>query len=156
VITRDTASFKHPETELQVRSFTKAVTAAHATITATQSLQVDPLRPIEVPPGDFFEWIRKTPAGSVIVSFMGPPLLTEAQIVQLGEIKPRIVAFCPGILVEQVDLRRLFERNLLHSAVISRRDRPKVAARPKDTQGWFDASFRTVNAANVGSLYATP
>ena len=156
VITRDTTSFSHPETDLQLRSFTKAITAAHVAIAATQTLQVDPLRPIEVPAGDFFEWIRKTPAGSVIVSFMGPPLLTEAQIAQLGDIKPKIVAFCPGVLPQQIDLRRLFESKLLHSAVISRLERPKLATKPKDAQGWFDSCFRIVNAANVGSLYAAP
>jgi len=63
-------------------------------IDSIQALEVDPLRPVAVPAGDFFQWIKNSTKGSVIVSLMGPPMLNETQLEQLGEVKPAIVAFC--------------------------------------------------------------
>src|SRR5262245_42934998 len=121
VIARDTAAFKNPASDIQLASFKKTIRQAHATVASVHALQVDPLRPVEVPPGDFFELIRSAPKGSVIVSFMGPPLLSEAQRTRLPESKPVIVAFCSGSLPERIDLQTLFNQGLLHAAVVSRR-----------------------------------
>jgi hypothetical protein len=152
VITRDTAAFKNPATDIQLASFRQAVRKAHATIGAIRVLQVDPLRLVEVPPGDFLELLRHTPKESVIVSFMGPPLLSEAQTKQLGAARPGIVAFCSGGLPDQVDLRWWFEQGLLQAAVVSRRN--PIATRPRDLQGWFDQSFVAVTTANDPNLSA--
>ena len=97
VITRDTTTFENPATDVQMASFRKTLREARVIVGSVQSLQVDPLRPVEVPSGDFQEMIGKAPKGSVIVSFMGPPpLLSSAQRRRLEETKPAIVAFCPG------------------------------------------------------------
>jgi hypothetical protein len=149
VITRDTSAFKNPAADIQLASFTKELRKAKVTISRIEALQVDPLRPVEVPPGDFLEWIRKAPEGSVIVSFMGPPLLNRAERAQLKEIKPHIVAFCSSSLPDRSHLRVLFEQGLLHAAVVSRRT-PPSSAKPHGLQGWFDHAFVTVTAANVG------
>ena len=151
VIARDTAAFKNPASDVQLASLKKTLRAAGVSVTKLQALQVDPLRPVEVPPGDFFELIRKTPKGGVIVSLMGPPVLNETQRKQLGEIKPRIVAFCSGSSPENVDLRSLLEQGLLQAAVVSRTG-TRSSAHPKDLQGWFDGSFLAVTAANAASL----
>src|SRR5262245_4069852 len=110
VIARDTAAFKNPASDIQLASFKKTIRTAHATVVSVHALQVDPLRPVEVPPGDFFELIKAAPKGSVIVSFMGPPLLSEAQRTRLPESKPVIVAFCSGSLPERIDLQTLFNQ----------------------------------------------
>ncbi len=151
VITRDTTAFANPATDLQLASFKKALAKAHATVGPIKALQVDPLRPVEVPAGDFFELIRKTPSESVIVSFMGPPLLSSAQRERLGEIKPAIVAFCAGSLPEVIDLRKLFEQKFLHAAVVSRRN-PGPISSASSLQGWFDQSFLTITPANLAAL----
>ena len=117
-----------------------------------QLLEVDPLRPVEVPAGDFFELIRKTPQGSVIVSLMGPPLLSESQRRQLQEINPAIVAFCSGSVPEQVDLRSLFEQGLVHAAVVSRRNPTTAPSDPTDLRSWFDQWFVAVTAADPGKI----
>src|SRR5262249_110499 len=96
VLARDTSAFRNPAVDVVVQSFREGIQRAHGSIKTVQRLQVDPLRPVEVPAGDFFELIRKTPKGSVIVSSMGPPLLSEGQRMRLGEINPSIVAFCSG------------------------------------------------------------
>ena len=152
VITRDTASFKNPALDIQRDSFTKAIRQARAPIASIQALALDPLRPVEVPAGDFFELIRTAPAGSVIVSFMGPPLLTDAQRRQLKEIKPRIVAFCSGSISDRVDLRGLFNQGLLHAAVVSRRNAGPASSRSRNRMEWFNASFLAVTATNLAGL----
>src|SRR5207249_10552895 len=136
-------AFKQPAADIQLNSFKKELRRGGGTIAATQLIQVDPLRPLEVPPGDFFEWIRKAPPGSVIVSFMGPPLLTEEQRSQLGVIKPKIVAFCSGNLPDYVDLRALFDRQLLHAAVVSRRNSEPPPSKAKAWTGSFDQLYMT-------------
>jgi hypothetical protein len=152
VIARDTVAFKQPAAESQLNSFKQEVRRGGANIAAAQLIQVDPLRPLEAPPGDFFELIRSAAPGSVIVSFMGPPLLTEEQRSQLGVIKPRIVAFCPGNLTDYIDLRILFEQQLLHAAVVSRRPSPAGNLNPQKPAGSFDQLYTVVTAADLSGL----
>ena len=152
MITRDTTAFRQPAADILLGSFKKEVRKAHATIAATQLIQVDPLRPVQVPSGDFVELIRKAPSGSVIVSFMGPPLLTEEQRSQLGAIKPRIVAFCSGNLADYIDLRALFDQQLLHAAVVSRPNAPGSTSNPEKPQQSFEQLYITVTATNPSSI----
>jgi hypothetical protein len=158
-IVRDTSAFRHPQSDFQFRAFADVLRAAGSPLVATQSLQVDPLRNIEVPSGDFYELIRKAPPGTAIVSFMGPPLLSDEQRGRLGEIRSRIVAFCPGAIPARVDLRSLFDNGLLHAAVV---EQEPTAAPP--TQGgrdnsshlkpadWFAAHYRILHSTDDPSL----
>src|SRR5688572_7068973 len=57
VITRDTEAFPQPAMDVLLASFRREVRRADATIAAIQLVQADPLRPVDVPPGDFFELI---------------------------------------------------------------------------------------------------
>lgn len=152
VIARDTGTFKNPASDILLESFQKTIERAHASIGKLEKLQVDPLRPVEVPAGDFFELIRKTPKGSVIVSLMGPPFLSEPQRKQLTEINPAIVAFCSGSLAEQADLHGLFDEGLLQAAVVSRHSPLSTTASPTDQRGWFDQWFIAVTPANAGTI----
>ena len=83
-------------------------------------IQLDPLRPVEVPPGDFYETIRRAKPNHVIVSLLGPPVLEPEQRAKLGSVKPKIVAFCTGSLAEQVDLRELIRSGLVHAAIVNK------------------------------------
>lgn len=120
VISRDTSTFPQPAMDFALEQFTQEVRRAGATLKVTKTLQEDPLRPVQVPAGDFHELLRRAAVGDVIVSFMGPPLLFDEQRAKLGDVKPKVVAFCPGMLVEQLDLRALGEQGLLHAAVVAR------------------------------------
>jgi hypothetical protein len=152
VIARDTGTFKNPASDIQLASFRKAISQAHATIHSIRALQVDPLRPIAVPSSDFCEVIRNAPEGSVIVSFMGPPVLTVAERSRLGEIKPAIVAFCSGSLPELVDLRSLFEQGLLQAAVVDRRGAGWPAPASANQRNDAEPSFVTLTATNLADL----
>src|SRR5438552_18676129 len=76
VITRDTEAFPQPALDILLKSFEQEVHRERETPVGTLTLQLDPLRPVEVPPGDFYELIRRSTAERIIVSFFGPPVLT--------------------------------------------------------------------------------
>jgi hypothetical protein len=156
VITRDTLFFENPATDYQFSSFRKALAQAGVKLDSIQALQIDPLRPVAVPAGDFFQWIKKSARGDVVVSLMGPPMLNETQLAQLGEIKPSIIAFCSGSIQNQVDLRSLFSQGLLHAAVVSKRSVPAKAAVPGSEREIFERQFLEVTAANVAASNLSP
>jgi hypothetical protein len=153
IITRTTA--ESPAMNVLVASFKREIRKSGATIAAEKVLDVDPLRPVEAPPGAFIEAIRKLPPGSVIVSFVGPPLLSAEQRKQLREIKSAIVAFCPGNWPERVNFQTLFKEGLLRAAVVSRRDQRVTSTKPADTQAWFDQNYKVITDANVSELAFT-
>lgn len=145
VIIRDTTAFQNPASDFLLESFQRELRRAHASISDIERLQVDPLRLIEVPSGDFQKWIHHAAAGDVIVSMMGPPLLTSEQRRQLGEIQPAIIAFCPGNWPDRMDFRPLFAQGLLRAAIVSRCDQHSAAVRPRS----FDQNFVVVTSANL-------
>ena len=145
VITRDTAAFQNPASDFLLDSFQRELRRAHASISTIERLQVDPLRLIEVPSGDFQKWIHHAAAGDVIVSMMGPPLLTSEQRRQLGDIQPAIVAFCPGSWPDRMDLRPLFAQGLLRAVIVSRGDQRSAAVNSEK----FDQNFAVVTSATV-------
>jgi len=147
LLTRDTATFPNPATDLVRDGFQRALRRAHVGVGGEEKLEVDPLRRVLVPSGDFQGWIHHGNSGDVIVSLMGPPVLSPSERAQLGEIKPAVVAFCPGNWPEQVDFRSLFGDGLLSAAVVSR---PGVAASRKFAEGYV-----TITKANVDDFVAS-
>lgn len=155
VITRNTASFKNPATDILMASFQRQLHKAHVNINAVQMLDLDPLRLIQVPSGDFQKWIHHAASGDVIVSFIGPPVLTPAQLAQLGEIKPAIVAFCPGGWPVRTDFRPLFQQGLLRTAIVSRREQPAIPVESSMSHDAFDQNFMILTATNVDDFVAS-
>jgi hypothetical protein len=152
VITRNTTAYPNPALDFQLAGFNQVLRKAKASPPVMHTLQVDPLRPVEVPSGDFFELIRNAPTGSVLVSFMGPPVLTAKHQQMLRQIKPSVIAFSLGNAAEQVDWRSLFHTGLLRAAVVGRRSPALAGIRPADGPGLFRTSFLVLTAANVDSL----
>jgi len=148
VLVRDTSEFPHPEADALLEGFRGALGTSGREIDSVRSLQLDPLRPLAVPPGDFYELLRTTRAGGVIVSFMGPPELTPEQRAQLPPAKAEVVAFCPGNIPRRSNLRELLEAGLVQAAVV---DRPGARARSKT----FDEAYRVVRQADATSLEAS-
>ena len=144
VITRDTEAFHQPALDILLKSFRKEVSQAGEITVATQSIQLDPLRPVEIPPGDFYELIRRSTADRVIVSLLGPPVLTGEQRVALGRVKPKIIAFCSGNPAETLDLRELFNAGLLHVALINRRASSGTGDTHPNSSSTFDRLYTVV------------
>ena len=120
VITRDTEAFPQPALDILLNSFEEEIRRGGKIKIGTQLVQLDPVRPVEVPPGDFYELIRRSTADRVIVSLLGPPVLTREQRDALGRVRPKVIAFCSGNLAETLDMSELFEAGLLHVALVNR------------------------------------
>lgn len=152
VITRDTVAFENPASDVLLASFRRELSKTGFKIDTIQSLQVDPLRPVAVPAGDFCQWIKSSAKGSVIVSFMGPPLLNETQLAQLGQVKPAIIALCSRSVEDQVDLRALFTQGLLQGAVVSKRPALVSPGRTATDREAFERQFVEVTSENLAVL----
>ncbi len=122
VLARDTSEFRQPSVDAALAAFVSELGAGKAKADVVRRLPVDPLRQVQVPPGDFLELLRRGRDGDVIVSFMGPPLLGPEAVAALGRPRAKVVAFCPGYLPRYLDLRWLAEHGLLHGGVVARMD----------------------------------
>lgn len=147
LITRDATQFKTPAYQGMVRGFEQALQKAGVKLATSRILKVDPLRVVAVPPGEFAELFSKLEDRDIIVSLLGPPNLDAAQVAALGNRRPRVLAVCSGALPQQINLRRLFEANLLHTAVISRNE-------PASAGHTMDQLFKLISAANLSDLPA--
>jgi hypothetical protein len=154
LITRDTATFLNPAADAQIKSFTRTLKQSGLRIGATNLIKLDPLRVVSVPTGDFFQVLKRASDTDVIVSFLGPPALSDEQLAKLGDRTPKIVAVCSGEMPAQVNLKRLFDKKLLHAAVVSRKtiaSTPPASGRARE---WFDYLFAVVTPANLSELSA--
>jgi hypothetical protein len=151
LIAPDIVTFQHPGAEVQLKAFHQALHQAKLSVAATNWIKLNPLYLRRVPPGDFADILRKQSEGDVIVSLLGPPLLTAEQKVRLGEKRPRVVAVCSGDLPLYFNLNSLFADNLLHAAIISRRV-PGPAPQSDNLSQWFDHFFQWITAQNLPDL----
>jgi hypothetical protein len=151
VIAREGSEFEVPAAAAQLKSFLEALKKAKRTVTTLRSVKVDPLRPLAVPPGDFFDLLRQAKDNDVFVSFLGPPSLSDEQVQKLGAKRSKVFAVCPGALPRRVNLRQVFEQKLLTVAVVTRPDAPAVAS-PGTAQSAFDQTFKIITADNLSEL----
>lgn len=149
VIGRDTEAFPNPSADAQLKSFQRAVAKAGAKVAVTKLLRSKPLSVVTVPPGEFFDILKKQSDADVIVSFMGPAVLDDAQLAKLGEKRPKVLALCTGTLPRRVPLQRLFDQKLLHAAVLSREQLLSGSPASDTPRGWFDHWFQLVTPASV-------
>jgi hypothetical protein len=145
VITRDTEAFPQPALEILLKSFQQEVRRGGDIPVGILALQLDPLRPVEVPPGDFYELIRRSTADRVIVSLLGPPVLTREQRSTLGRVEPKIISFCAGNLAQSVDFSELFTAGLLHVALLNR-PTSATGGSAANGPGTFDRLYTVVRA----------
>jgi len=150
LICRDTRTFLNPAADAQVRSFTQSLEQAGVRVGSTNRVKLDPLRLVGVPPGDFFQILKRASDADVVVSFLGPAVLNDEQISKLGDKPARVIAVCTGNIPAQVNLKRLFEQKLLQAAVISRPARATTASGPAR----FDQLFTMVKPGDLSELPA--
>jgi hypothetical protein len=122
-------------------------------VISTNRLKIDPLSATRVPLGDYVDLFTKLTEKDVIVSFMGPPMLTTPDDRKKFPDKgPKVVALCLDPIPKQVNLKSLFAEELLHSAIISR-PAPDVAL-PKggNPRAWFDHFYQVLTRTNLNEL----
>lgn len=122
IIARDTEAFPQPAMDLAVASLRGEFKRAGKEVRSVEQIQLDPIRPSEVPSGDYYELLRRLPAGDVIVSFLGPPVLLPEHLHNLGRPRSKVVALCTGSLVESSSIDTLLSSGLLHAAITNRPD----------------------------------
>jgi hypothetical protein len=145
VLCRDTTTFPQPAMDIAVDAFEREVRRAGAVLKATKTLQEDPLRPPQVPPGDFHEALRRAAPGDVVVSFMGPPVFLEEQRVSLGAVKAKVVALCTGPMDTTSLLRSLGDQGLLGAAIV-----PRPPGRTTASGRTFEELFVVLDMASSG------
>ena len=149
VIARDNQLFQVPAAAAQLDGFLGAVKTSGKVVSAMRLLKLDPLRIVSVPSGEFLDLMRQGRSNDVIVSFLGPPLLSDEQLARLGAKRPHVLALCSGAMPMHVDLKEIFERRLLSAAVVSRPDAPAQAS---DRQRAFEQMFKLITPANISEL----
>lgn len=149
VFARDTSEFPQPSADLALSAFRRALAEAGHAEATLRPVAEDPLRPLRVPEGDVFDVLRRSKAGDVVVSFLGPALLSEEQQAALGSAPhASVVAFCPGAIPAVMDLRRIAGMGLLHGAVLARTPVP-ATAKPSGGRPAFDTLYRRADAKSL-------
>jgi hypothetical protein len=116
IIVRDTEEYRQPAMALALASLEREIRRSGAEIRSIESIQLDPIRPVEVAPGDYYEILRRSAAGDVVVSLLGPPILSEEQKMKLGRAKAYVVALCPT----RANAEELMRTGWLHVAFVNR------------------------------------
>jgi len=152
LISRDTRLFPSPHMDYMRGAFLKYLRQLKISVLATNLLKEDPLRAARVPPADYQELLQKLTDKDVIVSFLGPPILSPEQKKKLPEKGPKVVALCTGSVPRQVNLKELFAENLLQTAIISRPNPETVLPKNGNLRTWFDHFYLIVTSANLNDL----
>jgi hypothetical protein len=152
VIARDTEFYRNPAADEQLKALMDAVVKGGGTVSLASRLKVDPLRVTSVPPGDFLQILKKAAEKDVVVSLLGPPVLTREQAAALQGKALKVIAVCTGNLPRQLDLKQLFEQGILKAAVVSKKGAQRTGPATEDTQAWFDQLFALVTPANVSEF----
>lgn len=156
VITRETTTFANPAIEAQLKSFSRTLRQKGFLVAATNLIKVDPLRLVEVPSGEFFQMLRQASENDIIASFLGPPVLSSAQLAKLGSHRPGVVAVCSGTMPARVNLRKAFQEESLQIAIVSRRIVDSSWPAVDTPAAWFAHLYQIITPDNLTDLPASP
>lgn len=151
IIDRDTQTFPNPASDAQLKRFDQTLKKGGVKTTTRHLLKMNPIGLTKVPSGDFFEIIKKCGEADVIVSFLGPPILSDEQMAKLGSKRPKIVAVCSGEMPARLNLKQMFDDKLLQAAVLSRNNPPARAA-GNSLREHFEQWFKLVTPANAAEI----
>jgi hypothetical protein len=152
LIAVDTSVTDWPAAEAQLKGFFRALRRANLQVSATNLIKLDPIRLIRVPSQEFVRLMRKQTPTDVIVSFLGPPVPTPEEMAQLSQKHARVIALCSGDMPRQINLKALFDQQVLDTAVISRRDSPAGLPRTENTSDWFTHFYEVVTSRTAAEL----
>jgi hypothetical protein len=154
LIAPDTSIYEWPAAASQLKGFYRALRRANLQVSATNLIKLDPIRLIRVPPQEFLRLIRKQNEADVIVSFLGPPIPTAEEKMQLRQKHGRVIALCSGDLPRQVNLKALIEERWIEAAIISRPLPPPGLPQSDHLPDWFAHFFEVITMKNAADLPA--
>lgn len=156
VFTRDTEEFKQPALDILLDRFEREVSRRKDIAVTVKAVTVDPLRPAKVPSGNLLAASRRSQRDKLIVSLLGPPVLTAAERRILATVRPRMIAFCPGTLPATADLDGLLGAGLLQVAIV---DRPAMSGAGRADAGGsvgFDGRYVVLRGGPASARQAGP
>jgi hypothetical protein len=152
LIVPDTSLGKFPGAKVQLKAFHAALQRANLAVTTTNIVKLDPNRVLRTPPGDFADILRKLTDADVVVSLLGPPILSVEQKARVGDRHPRVIAVCSGDLPRQVNLRSIFADQFLHAAIVSRPNPALTLPGSDKPIDWFNHFFYWITPQNLADL----
>lgn len=151
VVVRDTSPFKIRAQEAMNAAFIATLKKSGQSPAVTHKIKLDPLRAIVFSGEDFAAALKGAQETDVLISFIGVPLLTEAQTARAGARRPKVLALCPLGSTPATELRRVFEQSILHGAVVLRLDSsPHFGGLGK--QEAFARTFAWITPGNLAEL----
>jgi hypothetical protein len=103
-----------------------------------------------LPVADFSGLLQKYSTADYLISFVGVPVLTPAQIAQLPSARPAVVA----VVTYNAPTKAMFAQKVVCVAALSRSASDPPASGTRSSQEWFDAAYQLVTADTAGSLLA--
>jgi hypothetical protein len=152
LLARDVSLIPNPASTEEIKAVAEALHQKGHPLTQTNLSKVDPLRVLRYPPGDYAEILRKLNDNDIVISLLGPPEFTDAQLLRIGEKRPKIVALCTGSMPDQLDMKKLFDDQLLHAAVVSRSQLTNGYPVAAATENSFDALYAVIGTNNLTAL----
>ena len=152
VVTCDTAKAAMPIATAQQKAFQEQLKRQGGiTVAAVEALQVNPSPGMAVWSGTQYRQLLERHAGvDAIISFLGPPLFTEAEINHLPAKLPRGLVIGGGSPGQP--LRGLFERGVIQVAVVPRLTPPVSGSAPPTGPEQFAQQFQVVRTDTAGTL----
>ena len=143
---------KFPELKAQLNAFKEALLPTGVTIKETYMLETDEKPKYGLGTGlsarRYVRIVNKNRSADAIVSFVGVPDLSDDDIKELKKT-PKFVAEARS--PDKLD--KLFKKNIVHVAVVSRFTFPApVQGKPRTPRAWFDKYFEVVTAENAKRL----
>jgi len=150
IITMDTT--KVPELKTQLRAFEKALKALGPMSVKELPMDTEDKPQYRTGAGlssrRFLRLLKKTGNAKAIVSFIGAPRMTDDELAQV-EKAPKFVAECRS----PDKVKKLFEKNILHVAVINRFDYPApIKHNPKTPKQWFEKYYQVIKSETASDL----
>jgi hypothetical protein len=150
IIALDEPTF--PEIKAQLNAFKEALRPTGVTIKETYMLETDEKPKYGLGSGlsarRYVRIVNKNKSADAIVSFVGVPDLSDDDIKELKKT-PKFVAETRSA----EKLNKLFRKNMLHVAVVSRFTFPApVNGKPRTPRAWFDKYFEVVTTENAKRL----
>jgi hypothetical protein len=152
LLARDVSMIPNPASTEEVKAVSEALRRKGHPLTQTNLSKVDPLRVLRYPPGDYAELLRKLTENDIVISLLGPPEFTDAQVMRVGDKRPRIVALCTGTMPEQLNLKKLFDDQFLHAAIVSRGELTSGYAVAATMDKSFEALYAVIGTNNLAAL----
>ncbi len=152
LISVDIALVDRPALKAQLRAFEETLKKSGHSIAVRKTVGLDDVRVLRAPPDAFFELLRKQAENDVIVSLVGPPVLSPEQWRKVPEKHARVLAYVSPDLVAGMDVKGLLQQGLMNTAIVTRpRPMGSLPLNGGPTE-WFRCLFQIVTPDNLADL----